>query len=244
MKGLSVFIIIILAVIVILFLGWARVPDMFANNLAKKLGVPVSISSISAGLKQIDIKEIEIGNPRGYSMPKAFSSKEILIKTPLMSYLDDKIIVDEIDVNDIYIGLEFDSSSSSDGNWKIILSNYSREAHLDETGSKKTVLIRRLVLNNITTDIMFRDQGGKVQRLPKINQIVLRDISTEGGNAADQLMSSILGQMIKSVFIEQKLSNFLKGLTDPGKAVDNFLGPFKGIFNARPDPTARHHNAA
>ena len=243
MKGLSIFIVVILAIVVILFLGWARVPDMIANNLAKKLGVSVSIDSIGLGLKEIDVKEMEIGNPKGYSMPKAFSAKEILIKAPLTRYFDNRVIIDEIDVNDIYLGLEFDTTSSADGNWKTILSNYNKSAHLEETGGKK-VLIRRLVLNNITTDIMFRENGGKVKRLPNIDKIVLRDISTEGGNAADQLMSSILGQMIKSVFTQQNLSQFLKGLVDPGKAVDNFLSPFKGIFNTRPDPTQRHRDSA
>ncbi|NGX44987.1 MAG: hypothetical protein K940chlam2_00127 [Chlamydiae bacterium] len=236
MKGLSIFIVIILAVVVVLFLGWARAPDMLANNFSKKLGVSVSIDSLGIGLKHINVDEMEIGNPRGYSMPKAFSSKEIEVKAPLTRYLDDKIIIDEINVNDIYLGLEFDSTSGSDGNWKIILSNYNREGHLDEKKSKKSVLIRRLVLSNITTDIMFHENGGKVKRLPNIDKIVLRDISTEGGTASDQLMSSILGQMIKSVFVQQNLSQFLKGLGDPAKAVDSFLSPFKGIFNALPKP--------
>ncbi|NGX46851.1 MAG: hypothetical protein K1000chlam3_00218 [Chlamydiae bacterium] len=235
MRAWVIVLIIIAAIIVLFFLGWSRVPDMLANNLSKKLGVAVSIDSMGLHPSRIDVNKLTIGNSRGYSLPKAFSAEEILLHAPLTNYFSDDIVVDEIDVNDIYLGLEFDSTSGTDGNWTKILSHYEDTAHLDETGGKK-VTIKKLICNNIRTELLFRSNGGTIKKLPIIKQIVLTNISTEGGFPTDQLMSSILGQMLKEVFIQQNMKSMIKGLLDsPGNAVDTFLKPFKGIFNAVPN---------
>lgn len=234
--GASLLIILIL-ILIILFLGKSRLPDMLANNLSKKLQVSVSIDSINFSLSKIAINHAEIGNVRGYTLPRAFSAKEILLYAPLTAYMREQVVVDEIVVNDIYLGLEFDSINGTQGNWTTILSNFQQAAHLDAKGKK--VHIKKLVLNNIDTYLLFRKDGGNVRRLPPIKQIVLTDISTEGGISSDQLASSILGQMLKQVFIEQRLNNMLKGIiNDPQKIMDDFIKPFKDIFNAYPKDEA------
>jgi len=245
MKFLAIFIIIIVAVVVLGILGWSRVPDMLANNLSKKLGVPVSIESMDIAPSRIDVNQLEIGNARGYSLPKAFSSKEIEFKAPLTEYFRDSITVDEIEVDDIYLGLEFDTITGAEGNWTKILRTYQKNATVQDSGKNTKILIKKLILNNIQTDLLFKAGDGKIQRLPKIDQIVLTNISTEGGFPTDQLMSTILGQMIKEVFIRQNMSGKLKGLLDtPGKAVDKALQPFKGLFNAVPREEIQHKKTA
>ncbi|NGX59171.1 MAG: hypothetical protein KR126chlam3_00318 [Chlamydiae bacterium] len=240
MRSLIIVLIIIAAIVVLFFLGWSRVPDMIANNLSKKLGVAVSIDSMNLRTARIDVNKLTIGNPRGYSLPKAFSAKEIKLHAPVTAYFSNDIVVEEIDVNDIYLGLEFDSTSSADGNWTRILKHYQDEADLDAADGKK-VTIKKLVCNNIRTELLFRTQSGNIKKLPNIDQIVLTNITTEGGFPVDQLMSSILGQMLKEVFIQQNLNNMIKGLLldTPGKAVDTFLKPFQGIFNAVPTDETR-----
>lgn len=234
MRGLIAILIAIVAVIVLFFLGWSRVPDMLANNLSKKIGTSVSIDSMSFRPSRIGVYKLTIGNPKGYSLPKAFSSEELIVKAPMTNYFNNEVVVDEVVVNDIYVGLEFDSPSSANGNWTKIFTHYEQAADLDETGGKK-VTIKRLVCNNIRSEVMFKTDGS-IRKLPIIQQIVLTNISTEGGFPTDQLMSSILGQMLKEVFTQQNLGNMLKGLLDePGKAVDKFIEPFKGIFNSIPN---------
>jgi len=246
MRVLSIFIIIIVAIIVLFFLGWSRVPDMLANNLSKKLGVAVSIDAIGLRPSKIDVDKLEIGNPRGYTLPKAFSAQEIDLYASLTNYFREEVVVEEIDVRDIYLGLEFDSSSGTSGNWTQILSNYQKSAKLEETGKGvRKVLIKKLILTNIQTDLLFRKEGGKIKRLPTIKRIELTNISTEGGFPTDQLMSSILGQMLKEVFIQQNLNSMLQGiLQTPGNAIDTFLKPFKGIFNAVPKEEGEHKLSA
>ncbi|NGX39357.1 MAG: hypothetical protein KR126chlam1_00683 [Chlamydiae bacterium] len=239
MKGAAIFIIIIAAIGILFFLGWSRVPDMIANNLSKKLGVAVSIDSMSFTASQVDVKELEIGNPRGYSLPKAFSAKQILVRAPLTQYFKEKIQVEQIVVDDIYLGLEFNTSTGADGNWTQIMSQFQKEADLDEEG--KSVFIKKLVLKNIQTAVFFRDKGGNIKQLPPIREIVLTNISTEGGFPIDQLMESILGQMLKEVFNQQNLNNMIQGiLEDPKKAIDTLVKPFEKLFNATPKNERRH----
>lgn len=234
MRGLVITIIVLVGAIFVGFLAWSRLPDMLANNLSKKLGVSVSIQSMGARPKKLTLNQITIGNPPRYSLPKAFSARETELDAPLTTYFQGHVLVDEIAMEDIYLGLEFDSPSAAKGNWSTIFGNLEKEGKLDKKDGKK-VTIKRLVCKNIRTELMFKSDG-KVRKLPVIKQIVLKDISTEGGVSSDQLAGSILGQMIKQVFLEQNLNNMIKGLfTDPGGAVDTFLKPFQGIFNWMPE---------
>ncbi|MDN3506170.1 MAG: hypothetical protein P0S96_02970 [Simkaniaceae bacterium] len=235
MRTIITILIIIAAIVALFFFGKSRVPDMLANNLSKKLGVPVSIGSMNFDSSEVEINKFTIGNPKEYSLPKAFSAEEIELNAPINTYFSDDILIDEIEVNNIYLGLEFDTITSGDGNWTTIFKHFQENSKVDEKGGKK-VTIKRLVFNNIQTELLFRSEGGNPKRLPEIKQIVLKNVSTEGGSLTDQLMGTVLAQMVKQVFIEQNLNNMIKGflLDTPGNAVDKFLEPFKGFFNTAP----------
>lgn len=234
MRFLSFLVLIIVALVVVFFVVKSRVPDMMANNLSKKLGVSVSIDSIDFGMRKIEIDHVEIGNPRGYSLPKAFSAEEIELHAPITEYFKEDLVIDLIEVDNIYLGIEFDSTKGTEGNWKTIMRNFQQNAGLDKKDDRE-ILVKTIVFKNIETDLLFRDQGGNPRRLPKIGRIELHNISTEGGIPTDQLMGTILAQMIKEVFIQQNMGNLLQEvIQSPGGAVDSLLQPFKGLFNAAP----------
>lgn len=233
MRLSSILVILILIIVVVLFLGWSRIPDMVANNLSKKFQVSVAIDAISLGPKKIEVKKIQMGNPPNYtSLLKAFSAQDTLIEAPLTRYLNKDVVIEQVDVNDIYLGLEFDSASSTDGNWTVIMSNYnSSTAEEKQEKKERSVLIKRLVLNNISVDLVFKKDGGSIKKLPMINQIVLTDVTSEGGIPMDQLMGSVLGHMLKSVFTKENLQNMLKDVLEtPQKTLDKVFKPFKGLF--------------
>ena len=251
MKGfwssfLGCIVILVVAVIIVAVIAWSRVPDMLANTLSEKLKVPVQIKEMTFSLTEIGIDNIEIGNIPGGILHKAFSAKDILFKTPVNRYLEDKIVIEEIDVDDIYLGLEFDSAKGTDGNWTRIMKNI---APANEKQAKvengKSVFIKTLILTNIKVDVVYRQEGGKVKRLPTIDKIVLTNISSENGLPMDQVMNSVLGQMLKSVFLKQNLQNMLEGiLNQQGTPLDNFIRPFRGLFNSRVDSTETPTRAA
>lgn len=243
MRKSMVFIIVIVGLISVLYIAWSRLPDMLANDLSNSLGVPVSIKSMHFGPRKIEVNNLSIGNPKGYSLPKAFSAEEIELRAPVTTYFTNNIVVDEIEVDDIYLGIEFDSTTSTNGNWRVIFKHFNENPDWAKKTRKK-VLIKRLVFKNIRTELLFKTDGG-IKKLPIIKQIVLTNISTEGGVPVDQLMNSVLGQMLKEVFIQQNLNNMLKDLLkDPKKTVDKFLKPFEGIFNMAPMDRLEYINIA
>jgi uncharacterized protein involved in outer membrane biogenesis len=242
-------VIIILAAVVTGFIFWSRVPDILANHLSQKMKVSVEIDNIGLGWGKIKINQTQIGNPPGSILAKAFSSGEILVDAPFTHYLKQNVVIDEIDVNDVYLGLEFDSPTGASGNWTTIMGNLKSSMGATEqkkgkrkekesanaNASTRTVLIHRLVLTNIDVDVVYRKDGGKVQKLPRIPRIELTEISSEGGIPLDQIMNSVLGEMLKQVFIKQNLKDMLQNLIDnPNLPFHQYLSPFKGLFNAVP----------
>ena len=237
-------VVVVLAAVVVGFVFWSRLPDMAANNLSKKLKVPVEIDSFGLSWGKLDAKNIQIGNPPGAILAKAFTCREIDVLAPFTNYLNKRIIINEIDLQDIYLGLEFDSASGTSGNWTRIMKNLQDSTQADQgklskskekKGSpERSVLIHRIVLTNIDVDVVYRKEGGKVKKLPRIPRIELTEVSSEGGFPMDQILNSVLGEMLKQVFIKQNLNNMIKSLIDTPSPIQKYVEPFKGFFNVVP----------
>jgi hypothetical protein len=243
--------VILLAAVVIGFIFWSRLPDIVANNLSKKMQVAVDIDSFGLGLGRVSVNKIQIGNPPNSILARAFACNQINVLTPLTRYMDKRIVIDEIDLNDIYLGLEFDSASSTTGNWTTIMGNLNKSTGGAQNASQKSkkkknqqpqpqassdrsVLIHKLVLTNIDVDVVYRKDSGKVKKLPRIPRMELTEISSEGGLPMDQILNSVLGQMLKEVFIKENLKNMIQEFMNAPSPVQQYLAPFKGFFNAAP----------
>jgi hypothetical protein len=231
---LGIIVICILAGVVVFFIAKSRLPDMIASRLSKTLQVKVQIGDMDFSLNKIKIDNLEIGNPKGYQLQHAFTIQEIDIHAPLAGYLHKDIVIDEIDLNNVYLGLEFASPKGATGNWTTIMSNAkTAQDKSSQSTSDKTVLIKRLVLNNINADLLYQSDG-KIRHLPTIPQIVLVNISSKGGNVTDQLMNSALGEMLKEIFIKENLKDALDTIFQniPGSnPIKDALQPLKGLFN-------------
>ncbi len=235
MKTVSALLVLILAAVIVFFVYWGRVPDTLAKTLSQKLGVKVTIASMGITPTSVSVKQIEIGNPPKSILPKAFSCERIEVDAPLTRYLSDNIVIDEISLDKVYLGLEFKNAKGTDGNWSVIMANMKANTPASTAPKEKqrAVLIHKLVLTNIDTDVVYQDGNGKVKHLPTIDRIELTDISSEGGFPVDQLMNSVLGQMLKQVFIKQNMQNMMQDfLNNPpgGGQVDKYLQPFKRFF--------------
>ena len=229
--------IVVLGLVILLFVAKTQLPDVVASNLASKLRVPVQVGDIDLSFRSIGIDKLEIENPKGYQLPIAFGADEILVKAPLTEYMRQHIEIQEITISNVYLGLEFESATSTDGNWTAIISRAKASAAKDTSQDKKnnkTVMIRKIVLNNIQTDLIYRREGTRVKHLPVIDRIELTDIGSEGGSVLDQIMNSALGEMLKGVFIKQNLKNVLDQVFQPGSNLQDVLKPLKGLFNALP----------
>ncbi len=223
----------ILGAFIFLFLMWSRVPDMVASHISKTLGVAVGIGDIHLSPSEITIQNLDIENPREFSLTYALSVQDIAIKAPVTRYFHDAIVIEEIYLENVYIGLEFDSPKGTKGNWTAIMKNAENsQKKSSQSSSEKTVLIKRLILTNIAPDLLYRSEG-KVRHLPIIPRMELTNISSKGGNFSDQLMNSALGQMIKEIFVQENLKDALDKIFQqiPG-GNDIPANLFKGLFGS------------
>lgn len=231
----SIIIICILAGVILFFLAKSRLPDVVASKLSKTLQVSVEIGDINVGLNTVTVDNFEINNPRGYKLEHALTTKQIIVQAPLMNYTSNDIVIDEIDMNNVYLGFEFASPQGTSGNWTTIMNNAKNaQAQSSKVASEKSVLIKRLVLNNINADLLYQSDG-KIRHLPMIPQIVLVNISSKGGDLTDQLMNSALGQMLKEIFTQENLKQLMDKILEPlpggqDNPVNDALKPLKGLF--------------
>ena len=211
------------------FLLYSRLPDLLSDKLSKSLKVAVQIEDVHLSFSRILLDHLEIANvPKGI-LPKAFSAEKICFEAPLTNYVKDAIVIDEINLDQVYLGLEFASPTNLQSNWSTIMNSLSTEKPSSST--KKTVLIKTLVLTNIQVDLVYKNKGSTVKKLPVIDKIVLTNISTEEGLPMNQIMNSVLGQMLKSIFLKENLKDAVDGLLQqPEITLDTLLSPFKGLF--------------
>ncbi len=216
-----------------IFVLHSRLPGMVSSDLTKRFKVPSSVEDISIGFSSIEIDELEIANVPGGKLPKALSVGQIKSKAPITNYLKEKIVIEEISLEEIYLGLEFNSSSGTKGNWTELMNNL--EATAEPTNPKKEesqrdLLIKRLVLKDIQVEVYYKNNK-TTRKLKPIDEIVLTNISSENGFPTDQIMHSVLGQMLKSVFVQENLNNMLDDLlNDPESSGNGILEPLKGLF--------------
>jgi hypothetical protein len=227
----GIIVLVLIGLVVTFFIVRSGLSANMARKMQSQLGVPVTVGSVQIGYSAVEIDKLTIGNPNGSILPKALSTNNIAITTPVTQYFKRDIVIEEITVSDIYLGLEFDSPSGTSGNWTQIMNNYEN-APQPASESTRTVHIKRLVLNNISVDVVYRSNGKKIKRLRTIPQIVLTDISSTGGVPMHQIMESVLGQMLESVFMKENLKNMLNDIIkNPPKTAQDLLKlPFKGLF--------------
>lgn len=243
----------IAALCIALFIMWSRAPDILANNLSKKLGVPVEIADIDFGFSHLTVENFEIGNLPDGILAKAFSVDTLDVEAPLTRYLNNQIVIETIQLDNVYLGLEFDSATSTKGNWTRIMGNLQNSIDEDTPPEQKrdrkhkrkkdqqaeqaaapssgrSVFIKELVINNISVDLVYVRGDGRIKKLPMIKQIVLRNINSEEGFPVDQLMNSVLGQMLQQVFIQQNLKNMIQELVPRASDLNDLIQPFKGFI--------------
>lgn len=234
MKLLRIFFILAIVAIVGLFFVWKKAPDIIASNLSEKMKVEVKIGDIALSTDTVSVKKIEIGNPKGSKLPVAFSTDSIEVRAPLVHYIDDAIVIDAIEINNIYMSLEFTSPTATEGNWPTIIDNLKKSSPPEEPKAQKeekngkSVLIKKLILTDINVDLIYTLTGGEVQKLKTIPRLEFDNVSSESGISLDQIITLILQQTLESVLKEQSLGNILeKAIESPKDILDTFISPFK-----------------
>ncbi|MBX9922479.1 MAG: AsmA family protein [Rhabdochlamydiaceae bacterium] len=220
----------ILLVIAAFFVS-SHISNFTAKSLSTNLGVPVTIGNMQLWLDHITAENLDIENLPSSYLKQALKVREIRINANITNYLDKVIKIDTITMDNIYLGLEFDSPTGATGNWTTLMSHSQSSETPVNPEDSKSVLIKELVLTNIQIDVVYKSSGGKIKKLPPIPRLVLYDINTDQGLPTEQIMQSVVGKMLQSIFVQENMKNMFDGILDqPKNAIDTIITPFKGLF--------------
>lgn len=228
-KLIKIFIGLVVLVFIALLVVWGTLPHLVSSKLSEKAKVPISIEGIQFTPSKISLSKIKVGNPPAYNIvPRALSVNKTKIIAPFTHFFKKKILIEELTMDDIYIGLEFDSKNSKNGNWTLIMNNLNSEANKKD--KKETdVLIKKTLLRNLIIEIAYKDTGKK-QRLKPIDKIELNNISSSGGIPSSQIMSIVMDQALRNIFSKEGIQNMLQDALSPNDGSHSFMDSLKSIF--------------
>jgi uncharacterized protein involved in outer membrane biogenesis len=217
--------------VIAVFIASSQASHLTAEILSKNLKVPVTVGQMNFWWSHITIDDVNIDNLPGDYLKTALKIQKTRINTKLTNYLDKIIKIDTITMDNIYLGLEFDSPMGAKGNWTTLMNNSQSSESPTSVDEAKSVQIRELVLTNIHIDVVYRSSGGKIKKLRPIPRLVLYNINTDQGLPTEQIMQSVVGKMLQSIFVQENMKNMFEGILDqPKNAIDTIISPFKGLF--------------
>jgi hypothetical protein len=210
-----------------LYLLWNTVPTRISKTLSEALKTTVFIGNARFSPNVINFDKISINSIKNSKLPQAFTCENLGLHNFFTNYFHSDIEIDLIELNDVYLGLEFDSPNSATGNWSRLMDNLQNSTTNRTSKSSKSVTIKKLVIKNIKCQIVYLDRNSKPIDLKTIPYLEFTDISSSEGFPIEQLSNSVLGKMLKKVFVDQNLKDMLGDWTQPKQQIQKLIKPFK-----------------
>jgi ribosomal protein L12E/L44/L45/RPP1/RPP2 len=228
---------ILIGLVVLALIAGAAV--YFLGSMALNKGIKTGVESVGPKVTQTPVtldavnisflsgsgslKGLKVGNTEGFKSENIFALGQIDIKVDTGSVFSDKIIIDEIIINAPEISYEKTLTSS---NIKELLKNIEAftgaadetgagtEVAAEESGAKKQVVIRKLVIEEGTIYVGALGVGQTV-KLPRIE---MNDIG-EGGDR--MTMAEAIDMVLKKVL--SNIGPAIAGAADLGKEAANAI---------------------
>lgn len=172
-------------------------------------GVPVTVSEVKISLSdgKASIKGLAVGNPKGFTTPKAMSFGEIAVAIDTGSVTGNPVVIKDITVASPEITVELGEKGS---NLDVIQANIAGKggksggeasSSSSSGGEEKKLIIDRLALTNGT--VRLATALPDVQSSAKLGDIVLTGIGRKSGGAsasevAEQLLDAVAKGAVKS----------------------------------------------
>lgn len=226
MKKFFLFILILIAICAAgAYIAYGKLPTWISSNLSEKAKVDVNIETIQLDMENIKVANLAMGNPQQSTLKYALKVQDIDVKAPLMNYLFNPITINQIIMDNVYIGLEFYKAGSTDGNWTYIVANLNEDVPQDSSG--KEVTIKKVTLKNINIELLTHQNGAKSRKLQPIKQLEFTNVTSTGGIPASQLANAIMKVTLKEIFSLEGIQNMLQNALNP----KNVLSPLKNLFS-------------
>ncbi len=198
--------IVILCIVVVILGLWLMKAPILSRYLTEKIGVPVSIDSVSMRPSRTEIHDFKIKNPHGFSPKEALKAKRTSIDYQFGHLFGAITEIDQIEIDDIFLSIILKNLSGSENNWTAIV-----EGMPPENSHQREVIIHRLILSNLNVEI----RGSKLLKLPPskhIDRLEFKEVSSKTGFPTKEL--------IKEIFQGAGIDQYIKDLLSPGKLLN------------------------
>lgn len=223
MRRFLLFFLLILATLsIVALLAWTNKKTLLTHYLSNQLHTSVSIQSFDVGKTEIELSQIHITNPRPSKTPTAFTADNLLIQASVSEILSTPLIIEEIDIDQIFVGIEFYNQTGDDNNWSRMLGDQKKEVK-----NSRPYLIRTLILRNLTVELTKAD--GQTKRYPVIQKMEFHNISNETGFPIEEIQKAIFKLMLQDLFKQLNLGDLFQGLL-PNVPANSPLKLIPGLF--------------
>lgn len=208
----KVFAIILISLLLIIGLVWISKGSLLSRYLSRELGTPVTLKSLTYSPDKISLVDLMIFNPKDSKTSHALNVEMIQIFCPFIELFRTTTNIDQIEMDNINLGLELYNITGTDNNWTRILYN-NKKRHIHE----ETFFIKSLKLNNIT--VILTTNLGQTKTYGPIN-MELKNISSK--SAGKDIETAIMNQIILEIIKRFNLPELLKQV-DPSGIIEKVL---------------------
>lgn len=197
----------ILCLFVAVAITWTNRENILAHFMERQLRVPVSIRSLDIRTSSAEITRMWVGNFPHSQTSTSLAAESLLLQTKLDQFFANPVAIEEIDIDNVFVGIEFYDEKGEDSNWSRILQKNQKK------GKPRDYLIRTLVLNNVTVETTEAD--GKVKRYPAIKQMEFHNITSESGFPIDEIEKAIFDLMMQDIFKKLQIEQIFRRFDMP-----------------------------
>jgi uncharacterized protein involved in outer membrane biogenesis len=192
---------------------WARIQ---AEKVASEsLGVKVTIGSIGASFrdKSVSVKNIKIGNPKGFDTAYAVKLGDIQVVADVLSR--DKVVIKKVLVSDNNINLEMKGASSNLNALQSGIKKSGKPTASEKTSKTPTLNIKDLVIDkssiNFQSDLV-KNNGEVV--MPTIHLKNVGQDNNQASAVVAQITRAVLNEALTAAARSGVLQNLSKAGTD------------------------------
>jgi hypothetical protein len=187
-------------------IAWKTRENILAHFLSRQLHVPVTIRSLEISKQSADVSHLWIGNFPKSRSTTSFTCENLTLQASTDQIFGNLVTIESIDLDKIFVGIEFYDAQGTDSNWKRML-----EEKGEKKKSSKDYLIKTLHLRNLTVEVTQAD--GTVKRYPTIKEMEFHNISSETGFPVERIEKAIFDLMMKDLFKKLQLDQLFKSLS-------------------------------
>lgn len=207
--GWTLILLIIVAAAVFL---WLIKAPIMSSYLTKKMGVPVTVRSISMWPDETNIHHFRISNPHGFYSRTALQVDKTQVRYKWKSLTNEPSEIDLITLDGVVLNIDL-RKGAKDNNWSAL------GAHMPPRERNHEVIIHKLVLRDMTVNT--EGPGAKklgVAGTKHFDQMVFDEIDSREGFPTKELVSRIF----EGAGLMQYIQNFL----NPIERVKGAVNPF------------------